>query len=480
MRATNLCTQIGSVIPNITLAFPPRSVSDFNGVVDLAFNPDSMADCTATTVPPRGIGSPAFNPHGGCFPLLNFQAAMLAPFQSVWSGCDNISGLVLDPPIHLTPAAALVSATTSCADSSRTHLSTAAIGEGSQSMPRSTALTKNPWLSILDRLDPSIDPTASTIISNDRWPSTAAQVYSKTTNPPLTTVNDPATASLAKGPGEVSKPNSAIVLGYTTTVSSSKVNSHFTGRATSLAGDPMTVMSGMVEASDPEGMTSITVSTHDTFLSKPTISKPTSVVAAGQTVDIPETGAADITVGSHVLGQQNPAITISGTVFSLGSNALIVGTSTMLFSSGAQPASKPTNNVPVLLEFTVGTRTFTVKSNGVVMSQTTITMGDSPVTVDGTPISLGSSGIVIGGRTQPFEASKEVSSARDLGAFIISGLGGAGKGPVSTGPANASLNGSSYAPFLGAAIRYQCTMLVSAVLYVVWMSWYIYIFFLCV
>lgn len=79
-------------------------------------------------------------------------------------------------------------------------------------------------------------------------------------------------------------------------------------------------------------------------------------------------------------------------------------------------------------------------------------MGAPAVTVNGVLISLGTSDFLVGDKTETFALVSTGSSIGQwlgLGAVIMSGVGGVGGGPVSTGAVSTAGNTSEIVPFRG-------------------------------
>ncbi|KAK3169865.1 hypothetical protein OEA41_009249 [Lepraria neglecta] len=134
--------------------------------------------------------------------------------------------------------------------------------------------------------------------------------------------------------------------------------------------------------------------------------------AAGQLVTLLPTG---VVVAGTLISANAPAITVSGTRMSFGSNGLVIGTSTIALT------------LPTLLGLspvitTLG-QTLTIDPNGVSVSGTMLRIGDPAITILGTPIALQSNEIVIGTSTLPFP-NMEPSHTGGLADFIVGGLNG--------------------------------------------------------
>ena len=134
---------------------------------------------------------------------------------------------------------------------------------------------------------------------------------------------------------------------------------------------------------------------------------PASITAAGQAVTVLANG--DVIISSTTLAPVDPVITIA---VSLGPQALIVGASTRALSS-----SQPTSSI------TIGGQVFpmSLATNGIVDAGTTVQAGQPPITILGTPVALKPHGLVVGTSTIPYRGTVP-SSTYGIGGFIVSGL----------------------------------------------------------
>ncbi|KAI9743190.1 MAG: hypothetical protein M1835_002935 [Candelina submexicana] len=149
-------------------------------------------------------------------------------------------------------------------------------------------------------------------------------------------------------------------------------------------------------------------------VSLPTLTQAPLFSAGGQPLTVLPSGIA---IAGTTLVPQAPPITIGGTAISLGTNGLVVGTSTIPLPSSV--------SLPSAVTIAGQAYAVTKVADGIVIADTTIRSGQSPVTISGTPVALASSRLIIGFSTIPLQADVASPSAPGgLGGQIISGLGG--------------------------------------------------------
>ncbi|KAI9706019.1 MAG: hypothetical protein M1836_005425 [Candelina mexicana] len=167
---------------------------------------------------------------------------------------------------------------------------------------------------------------------------------------------------------------------------------------------------------------------------------PSAVTIAGQTYVISQ-GAEGVVLAGTTVGLGQSAITIAGVQVSVGSDGLVVGTSTIPLPSSV--------SLPSAVTIAGQAYAVTKVADGIVIAHTTILSGQSPVTISGTPVALASSRLIIGSSTISLQANvTSPSTPGGLGGQIISGLGGpapsTADGPQSTGlPRNTTTGKSS-------------------------------------
>ena len=160
--------------------------------------------------------------------------------------------------------------------------------------------------------------------------------------------------------------------------------------------------------------------------------QPHYFAIGSQTIAIKPAG---IVVGSQTLKPGGPAITVSGTSYSLGTTEFIAGSLTETFPAAAKPSHfRPFVVMSGLSQIgassiqdviAVGDETIKVNPSHVVIHGTTITPGASGVTIDGTVVSLGIDVLVVGSKTETFSnlLAAESTASGGLGQVIMSGFG---------------------------------------------------------
>ena len=164
--------------------------------------------------------------------------------------------------------------------------------------------------------------------------------------------------------------------------------------------------------------------------------QPPYTIVGGQRVRVSSNA---IIVDGTTLKSADPGITVDGTLVSLGSSILVVGTHTQNLVL-PQPTPSPAPSY-----MTVGGETIAVAANGIVVAGHTVTPGGPVVTADGTLVSLGSSVLIVGTQTTSFAlptASASMDSSQGIGAMILKGLGGIGVGTVATPTHTVGYNGT--------------------------------------
>lgn len=189
-----------------------------------------------------------------------------------------------------------------------------------------------------------------------------------------------------------------------------------------------------------------------------------------QTIAVNPSG---IVVGSRTLHPRGPAITVSGTSYSLGTTDFIAGSLTETFPAAAKPSHfRPAFLISGLSQIgassvhdivTVGGETIKLNPSNIIVHGTTLTPGASGITVDGTLVSLGTSELIIGDRTETFSNLLSAESTADggLGAVTMSGFdqigatttddpGDVPNGTAGVGTGEPSATGTA---FTGSAVR---------------------------
>ncbi|KAL8790045.1 MAG: hypothetical protein Q9195_006547 [Heterodermia aff. obscurata] len=162
------------------------------------------------------------------------------------------------------------------------------------------------------------------------------------------------------------------------------------------------------------------------------VKQPHYFAIGSQTIAIKPAG---IVVGSQTLRPGGPAITVSGTLYSLGTTEFIAGSLTETFPAAAKPSQfRPSVVMSGLSQIgasslhdiiTVGDETIKLNPSNIVVHGTTLTPGGSGITIDGTVISLGTDELVIGSKTETFSnlSAAESTAPGGLGEVIMSAFG---------------------------------------------------------
>ncbi len=139
-----------------------------------------------------------------------------------------------------------------------------------------------------------------------------------------------------------------------------------------------------------------------------------------------------IQFGGVTVSEGAPATTISNTPISLDPSNFILGSSTILYSMPSATAIT-INNEPLNLE----------SSAVIVAGSITISEGAPAVTVSGTAISLGSTDIVVGATTLEYSQAAGTQSSGDVAAAIMSALGRTEAASSATATATGTSNTTS-------------------------------------
>ena len=152
---------------------------------------------------------------------------------------------------------------------------------------------------------------------------------------------------------------------------------------------------------------------------------PTIITTDQQTLTLQPNGL--VLIDGLTLTAGNPATTIAGTLLSLASNGLIIGTDTIPL-----PALTPAPSTPSVI--TTDGVVFTEQSDGVVVvNGVTLTDGGLGTSISGTPVKLDSAGLEIGNVTVPLVVS-------------ASGLNGGTSGAVSADASSSISSSASGSP----------------------------------
>jgi len=232
-------------------------------------------------------------------------------------------------------------------------------------------------------LSPSSSPSSSLSSSPSSSPSSSKIPYSERSS------NVPSETSLSK---------------YDSTV----INGD---SSTTISSDEHTAVTTAITVSG----TTMSLSTSGLVLGSSTIHLPTQALSPTASVLGSYTFTANtaaIAIGGTTLTEGASAATISDTVISLGSSELIVGSSIFTL-----PASLPSSLL------TINRVTFTIKSTGVQISDSTLSADGSAITIDGLRISLGTADIAIGTSTIPYDnAASSLQTAQSIVSAIMAGF----------------------------------------------------------
>jgi len=181
--------------------------------------------------------------------------------------------------------------------------------------------------------------------------------------------------------------------------------------STTISSDEHTAVTTAITVSG----TTMSLSTSGLVLGSSTIHLPTQALSPTASVLGSYTFTANtaaIAIGGTTLTEGASAATISDTVISLGSSELIVGSSIFTL-----PASLPSSLL------TINRVTFTIKSTGVQISDSTLSADGSAITIDGLRISLGTADIAIGTSTIPYDnAASSLQTAQSIVSAIMAGF----------------------------------------------------------
>ena len=142
-----------------------------------------------------------------------------------------------------------------------------------------------------------------------------------------------------------------------------------------------------------------------------------------------------VQIAGVTVSQGAPAVTVDHTAVSLGSDHLVIGSSTAAYSAVPELTS------PAVI--TVNGETLRVEPSAVVAGSITISEGAPPVTISGTAISLGSTDLVIGSSTLAYTQAAASQSTDGIAGAIISALGRSGTSTIATATATGNITGGN-------------------------------------
>lgn len=189
-------------------------------------------------------------------------------------------------------------------------------------------------------------------------------------------------------------------IGSETLTASTQANGGLIIGSTTLAvGGPAATINGAVVSQASQGL----IVGGSTFAYSTATADPqlATFIVGSETLTATKEANGDAVIGSTTLTAGRAAVTINGEVISQASGGLVVGSSTISYST--------TSTANLAASFTIGTQTLTAsrEADGVVeVGGETATEGAPAVTIDGEVVSVGSSGIVIdGSKTVLFSTS---------------------------------------------------------------------------
>ncbi len=173
-------------------------------------------------------------------------------------------------------------------------------------------------------------------------------------------------------------------------------NAYVISGTTLLPGSPAAMISGTSYSLAPSGALILGTSTFP--LATAGSNAATGILTAGSEVFTP-LGSTAVAVNGATLSLNGPGITDHGTVLSLGTGGLVVGSSTYAFATPAAAAAAPsaaatTQKLSITTVLSAAGQTFTANPSGFSIAGTTLSPGSPGITISGTRISLGASGIL--------------------------------------------------------------------------------------
>jgi len=376
ISASNSCGQVGSKHTSVTLSFQPGQLSTINyspGLFGFGGNPGEPKpfDLKNLPCPPQSLidAQESANQPGLSLPARGTYAPIIAPpaIQSLdpaWKTC--ISFYAFDPPKTLAPATAMVPSPT----------------PANQAEAQATSAMPSPMVDG----PPVQTPTASASIIVDP--------PSRSTDPKGAV--DPTTAA--------------------------DPNSHSVDNVPFVSGtqDPLPKEGESKKFSEPLASASVYISPTDNpqlqadespHSAPPQPIGPVVAIGGHTLTVLPSGGFA---IADSTLHANDPAITILGTLVSVGSSELVAGSSTVKIPSG-----KPNG------AFTAAGHAFTTQpGSGVIVAGNTLSVSGPAATVSGTVVSLASSGLIIGTQTFaiPTPGPDPTTSSTNGPATTISGI----------------------------------------------------------
>ena len=272
----------------------------------------------------------------------------------------------------------------------------------------------------------SVTSPSPVVISGTTVSVDKSHLYIGSKSYPLPTANPTPVTTLANGAIALPMPNAVSI--YGTTLTAGAPAATFSGIAVSLDSSSNLIFDGTTQALPS--------------FPKPTLKTVQVTTVNSVAIQLLPTG---ISVAGTTLTPGAPPITASGSLVSLGSTVLAIGTSSVPVSFGS----------PQSLITTIGGQVITAAPSAVKIGSVTLSPGAPGTTLGGTSVSLGSGGsLVVGSRTVVLGAP-----TGSLGGLIVGGFGSGestanGSSAVGVVPTNAN-NGtnSGVQSFEGKAAR---------------------------
>jgi len=437
LYATNDCGKTGSVFSDLTLSYetsqmstmhypsPEKGLDILQGLKPFPFNFADLKNCSSgdsckTEIPSESCAR--------CNPAIEFPIQLTTLDPAVWASCLVNDGQLIegvyDPPRALVPVAAL---------GPPTSTPQSELGKLTPSPDATPTAEPQITSSKIDPVEPSVTDSSKTTPASLSDPT-----HHLEPSPPRPTYNpgasqspaDPPSSedpSLAKAPSRpMNLSPQSVALSQAKSKLATYILSAFDGApsplntppklepGSSLQRHPTFIMAGgftfsvgheeatvptnpAVNSKLPHTAPFINAQTSDIFFEDnrsdspaPTPSAPSHAVVATSTFSLPSAGASNITIGGSMVSINGPEATIFGTPVSLGSDGLVIGTST--YSLATEPATTAfvgqaipeLQNLPEIFA----------------ISGTTLRPGGQQVTISGKPIFVNpSGGLVVGTST---------------------------------------------------------------------------------
>ena len=269
--------------------------------------------------------------------------------------------------------------------------------------------------------NPNTEPQSASENPNSAPQSPAKDNPSQSGNPNIGTSTYPPGSSQNQPSSSEASPVLNIPGALPLTQVPNNHNAYLVAGSTLLPGSPGAVVSGTSYSLAPSGALVVGTSTVPLATAGAVAGQIASPGAlwAGNVAFTPLLGGSAI-VGGSTLSLSGPAVTSSGSVLSLTSGGLVVGSSTYAFATPASnpAASSTTQEIPITTALVVAGQSFTANPSAFVVNGTTISAGGPGVTLSGTPVSLDPSGnLAVGTSTVALESTSIGPAATSVVAF---------------------------------------------------------------